>query len=367
MKIGLITTLGTNLGDDLIRAGICHILKEVFSGQKIEFACVNKHKPYTVYPPWHPLRWAPRGQRILRRVLPKYGLSIFDRCDCIVQCGTPVIWPGCHKCEWAVPVWHEVVGRLSQKGIPVFNLGAGSCYPWKKQPESVTDEEDRAYLQKILGYCKITTVRDVLAHTLLKNLGYESPFIPCPALVAGRPYAGKPADDGFVVINYMEKGGHYDWEQNIDAAIWSASVVKLVQHIRKRHKVVFLCHDLKEHALASRMDPSIPCFLPKNLDQYFSFLAHAKAGICNRLHASVALAGIGIPTVAVGTDTRMKMVEAIGLPSFYVKDAFQEKVTDAFENIMNRRKSEYERLIALRERTWNQYVNIVKTCIASKE
>ena len=44
--------------------------------------------------------------------------------------------------------------------------------------------------------------------------------------------------------------------------------------------------------------------------------------MCNRLHAAVALAGTrDSPLVSVGTDTRLLMVAAIGLPYRYVKDA----------------------------------------------
>jgi hypothetical protein len=36
MKIGLITTLHKNIGDDFIREGICCVLKEVFKGENQE-------------------------------------------------------------------------------------------------------------------------------------------------------------------------------------------------------------------------------------------------------------------------------------------------------------------------------------------
>lgn len=54
MKIGLISTINTNIGDDFIRQGICLLLKKVFKNHEIEFININKHTPLTVYPKWHP-------------------------------------------------------------------------------------------------------------------------------------------------------------------------------------------------------------------------------------------------------------------------------------------------------------------------
>ena len=376
MRIGLITTIDTNLGDDLVREGLCSVLRDAFRGRRIEFVSINKHQPLEVYPGWHPIRFThslarslPRGRTRLSRgaarMLRSLGSSRFDGCDLIVQCGTPVAWPGCSGCEWAEPLWHQVVGRLSQQGVPALNLGAGSCYPWEKQPKRVESEEDALYLKRISGYCRFTTVRDRLAQLLLESLGRSCPLIPCPALVAGMPVTGSQGDGDLLVINYMEKGGHYDWGQGIDAGAWSRTAKALVERVSKRERVLFLCHDQREYELASTLDPTIPRFLPRNLSEYFSVLSRAKAGVCNRLHAAIALAGMGIPSVAVGTDTRLLMVEAVGLPYFYVKEATLERMEDALQGLLRGRESERERLLALCEHTRRRYLEVVGKAISS--
>ncbi|RLA94640.1 MAG: hypothetical protein DRG83_19495 [Deltaproteobacteria bacterium] len=367
MRIGLITTIGTNIGDDFIREGLCLVLSEVFKGQQLKFVMVNKHQPFMVYPRWHPIHWPqmlPRGRngakRIIAKLLSGFGLSLFDSCDLIVQCGAPVVWAGCSRCEWAEPLWYQVVGRLSQKGVPVLNLGAGSCYLWEKPPRRVNDERDALYLKKILGYCRITTVRDKVAQRLFESLGQSCPLIPCPALLAGRPFINRPTDEDFVVINYMEKGGHYDWGQNIDPTVWKNTVKVVIERIRKHYQVLFLCHDQKEYRLAFEVNPTIPRVLPKNSQEYFSMLSRVKVGLCNRLHASIALASIGIPSLAVGTDTRLLMVEAVGLPYLYVKEATVERIEEVLQHLLISREKECERLRILREQTWDEYVEVVK-------
>jgi glycosyltransferase involved in cell wall biosynthesis len=87
--------------------------------------------------------------------------------------------------------------------------------------------------------------------------------------------------------------------------------------------------------------------------------------VCNRLHAAVALASVGIPSVSVGTDTRLLMVAAIGLPYRYVKDVDTELLEDAIETLLEHRNDERDRLLELREWTWSRYIDEVARVVAA--
>lgn len=365
MRIGLITTLGTNIGDDFIRDGICLILKEVFKNKPIEFVPINKHRPMTVYPKGHPCRWAenvPYGKRyaytLFGKIFYKTGHTLFDDCDVIVQCGAPVQWPGCHKAEWAVPLWHQVVGRI-YKRIPVFNLAAGSCYPWEKQPTSISDPRDAEYLRAILSYCRSTTSRDILAQSLFSSLGGQTPLIPCAAFLAAKYHEKNEESGNLVLINYMEGAGHYDWNQNIDKNEWEHIMKKLIGRMGKRHRIAFLCHDQKEYELAKHVESSIERFYPKTSKEYFEIASRAAVALCNRMHASVGLAGMGIPSVAVGTDTRILMVETLKLPCYYVKDVSIESLETDMENLLVNRTEQKERLRSLQSDTLKTYIDFI--------
>lgn len=368
MKIGLITTLDTNIGDDFIREGICRVLRHVFQGRELEFVPVNKHKPFTVFPERHPARLAeaathlPVGGRFLggaAKMLARTGQSLFDDCGLIVQCGAPVLWPDCHKCEWAGPLWHSVVGRLHEK-IPVLNLAAGSCYPWEDQPQKIDNHADAHFLKTISSYCVATTSRDVLAERLFSSIGVKSTFIPCTALLAGDEDLKPGRYRDFILVNYMPGGGHYDWGQSIDPASWDKALAALISRLREKHDVAMLCHNEAELKAAGQVAPGLPTILPRTPQEYFSAVAGAKAAVCNRLHASVGMAGIGIPSIAVGTDTRLLMVDAIGIPAIYVKDATLEKMETELNRILANREAESKRLLSLRERVFRQYVELVR-------
>jgi hypothetical protein len=370
LKIGLITTLDTNIGDDFIREGISNVLRKLFKKDNVHFFPVNKHLPLTVYPRWHPARLSdipfPFFREQTRGLIEKYtsqlGHSCFDNCDLIVQCGAPVFWPNCHANEWAVPLWDHVIGRICDK-IPVLNLAAGSCYPWERQPSTIDNSSDAQYMGRILGYCKLTTVRDRLAQIICKYFGIDVSLIACSAFLAAGDEVAKVSTNGYILINYMTGGGHYDWEQHIDAGIWQQSVNELVSRLRRRHKVAFLCHDAKELLSARQLFSDLPAFLPKTTSEYFNLAGTAKFGICNRMHASVGMAALGIPSIAVCTDTRLLMVETLGLPCFYVKDANADNLEHNTELLLSRQSNEQERIIALRSETLFEYNDVINKAI----
>jgi len=373
VKIGLITTLNTNIGDDFIREGICNVLKEVYKGDKIDYVSVNKHKPFTVYPAWHPVHLRDvvdhlpvinyRAKIAIEALFPKIGLSNFDGCNLIVQCGAPVFWPNCSQNEWAKPLWNEIIGRLCGK-IPVLNLAAGSCYPWERQPVEIESAEDVEYIKSILSYCRLTTVRDRLAWSICKSVGSEVPLVPCSAFLAARGRTAPLKKTGYILINYMVGAGHFEWEQGIDVSQWEITVKQLITTLGKRHKLAFLCHDEKEVFQAKKIASGLPVFYPKTLMEYFDCVSDAKFGICNRMHASVAMAGMGIPSIAVCTDTRLLMVAELGLPVHYVKNVNAEILEERTEAALKSSESEKVRLLVLQAETWDMYLSVVQNALS---
>lgn len=363
MKIGLISTIDTNIGDDFIREGIVRALK-IALGPRLRFVTINKHDPKTYYPYISLTRYLPDGRTRAREFLLRRGrktrVSRFDRCDLIVQCGAPVLWHTCGTTtEWRDELWYSIVDKLHDS-IPVLNLAAGSCYPWERQPTTVELPEDERFLRRIHGYCRATTVRDHLALQLLSSLGLDASFIPCSASLAPDDPAPRGNDDGPILINYMTGGGHFDWDQHVDKGRWESTVREVIDRLGRRHRLAFLCHDRKEYDLAATLNPSLERLWPKDPQEYARLVSSAKTALCNRMHASVFMSGLGIPSVAVCTDTRLIMVREFGLPGLYVKEADADSLEDQVEQLVRIRNDERDRLLSLKKSTLNSYVTTIQ-------
>jgi len=94
VRIGQITTVSANIADDFIRDRIEQLLRYICPGIDLRFLAINRHKPLTVYPGWHPLRWLkaldhlPRGERAAAMVradaseaVHRFGGSRFEKMD----------------------------------------------------------------------------------------------------------------------------------------------------------------------------------------------------------------------------------------------------------------------------------------------
>jgi hypothetical protein len=162
----------------------------------------------------------------------------------------------------------------------------------------------------------------------------------------------------------MSGGGHYGWNQGIDAEQWKATVKTVIARLRGQTQLRFLCHNMKEYELAAELEPDIPRLFPRTPQEYFQTLSRVRIALVNRLHAAVALAGIGIPSLAVGTDTRLLMVEATGLPFEYVKKATPEVVLGHLGRLLSNWQAERDRLLGLRQFVWNRYVEIVRAVLS---
>lgn len=366
-RVGLITTISRNIGDDLIREGIRKVLKEVLKKKEIEFSLIDKEWPEKVIIQFGRDLFGLLGEgrnpfkKVIEILLGELWLGRFRKFDLIVNCGAPLLWPGCYQNIWASVLWDKVIKQL-YKDIPVLNIAIGSCYPWERKPLAIDDSEEARFLRSIARYSKLITVRDELAQNLYVSLGVSAPFIPCTAFLSAEHRLVREPED-IVIVNYMHGGGHYHWNQEINPSKWFETVRVLIERLKKRHKVLFLCHNRKEHDLACLLDSSIPRIWPRKVNTYFDFLPQAKVALCNRMHASVALASLGIPSVAVGTDTRMLMVKALGLPILYVKETDVDLIEGLLEDGVKHFYQERERLLSLKEKTLNDYINLVNEAV----
>lgn len=370
LRVGLVTTIETNIGDDFIREALLHVIARLAPGIPVKTVTVNKHDPGGIYRKWHPIRllhrkpFCRRGlgpfQRAAEHWLAPLGFTRFEKCDLILQCGTPVMWEGCRNSEWSNLIWRDVLLRLARKGIPVLNIGGGSCYPWERLPSTLVGSADEKFIRLMLRAARLTTVRDSLARNLFASLGHRPPELCCPAILTGQMYSSPARPSSKIAINFMRGGGHYDWGQGIDDAAWESTMRRVVGELgRMGYQPLLIAHNPAEAALAAQIWPEWPCVHSANPREYFSAIGDAVCGIFNRLHASVAAAGLGVPSISIGTDSRNLMVREFRLPAFYVKEATADRILSTVKEMIRKRDAERDWLLDLRESTLRAYEKLL--------
>jgi hypothetical protein len=368
IHVAVLSTLDTNIGDEFIRDGVICILRSTWPDTKFDFRVFNKHKPWTFFPKWHPVQGAAalnaafgRFWRRYANVAGRFGRSLFDDADLVVQSGTPVIWPKVeYASEWNISFWRHIAPRVARTK-PLLNLGGGSCYPWHAQPDVLTGK-DRAFARHMVRTAKLTTTREALAAKLLgEAAGLDIPVLSCPALLAGQTHVAPEHGGSKFVLNFMPRAGHFDALRQIDPESWKSSFCEAVRYLETRFTLVFLCHNETERQAAHRLWPQHQAVYPHTTCDYFHTVKGAYGGLVNRLHAAVGLAGLGIPSIAVGTDTRMLMTKHIGIETIFAPEVSAVRLIGELEKLLAQREALSVKFLRKREETLSSYISLLRS------
>jgi hypothetical protein len=78
--------------------------------------------------------------------------------------------------------------------------------------------------------------------------------------------------------------------------------------------------------LQRRHFPNARSFYSQDYKEYVEFYAGARMGFVNRVHAGFPIYSFGNPVLAIGTDTRVKITELVGMYHEFVNDVTVEKL-----------------------------------------
>ena len=374
-KIALLSHRGGNIGHDFMAIGMEIALREAF-GSSVCIDHFEQHNPFEVYPEEHWLRWMhklPHGRMstLLRGYLNKPSsllkfwpqTSALDY-DLAVASGGPNIVPGGSNSAELGLMLHHMNGAFHYRGVPLLDAGVGASFPIESIPQELQDPDDFAFYKRAAELCQAIAVRDTTAQKVIRKLGFEPWLIPCGAIGTGRVFEMAHPIDGearkYVLINFQRLGANTDWGQRVNPTEWMRTIQLVIDDLGKRHPVLLLAQNSYEKKLASQLAPHVRCILPSSTDEYANVINMAKVGLVSRIHAAIPLAGIGIPSVVIGTDTRLGTVEQMGLPTRFVKEATYSWIVDEVEGLLKIAESERQRLLALRENTIQQYVTLFR-------
>jgi hypothetical protein len=143
LRVAFVTTLGANVGDEIIREGVRAALDA--AGLAYVPFYIDKHD---------------RGS--LRRPVEDEPQATTDKywdADVVIQAGAPVYWhvlggrSTSLNCDWAGWLWRDRVLARDGRPQPVFlNLGAGSSQPWGDTGRAFLDDERADPLRPFAGF-----------------------------------------------------------------------------------------------------------------------------------------------------------------------------------------------------------------------
>ena len=373
----MITTINHNVGDDFVREGILYLLKEKYSN--ITVRPIHKHIPVTVRDQFE---WVYNSgfTKFLDRIPKLRGLRLSKlidllpiqesgdkilQSDLLIQSGAPVYWchPNnhCANNEWYNPLVKKRYLRIADR-VPFLNLAAGTCQRYDSDgSEFLACPRCSIYIKELHELTTVTTVRDNLARKILNNLGLDPPVIPCSSIFAKDYFGISAGEPEFFCLNYMEGGGHYDFNQHIDSSRWESIFREFYGIIKDKYnnKCIFVCHNKKEIGDARKIDPKSNIFYSTKCEDYLKFYARCKLGIMNRVHGAFAIASFGRPSFIVGTDTRARMVEEISLKHAFVNDITVEQLLQEFDWLIMYSEDYQERFREIKNNAYKAYLDVL--------
>jgi len=370
MNITFITTVDHNVGDDFVREGIKNLLKKVLTGTEFHFQNIHKHSPITVRDGFE---WF-KNVKFSKFVFPSQTIDILlplrltkDKileADLVIQSGAPVYW--CHKkygSHCADNEWYNVLIRRrfsKNKKAKLLNIAAGSCQEFNSNGDEFTEcSKDSEYIKEFYSTSALTTVRDKLAQDILASLGLNSQLIPCPSIFAIDEYNLKPGTKKYLIMNYMQTGGHYDFAKNIQSNKWLNELRKFYDYVKDKEDILFVCHNKHEVLNAKEIDPQVNVFYSNNFLDFLNIYGSAKYGIMNRVHGAFLMASYGAPSFVVGNDSRARMANEIGLESIFINDVDYSILINKYEQLKDSQGNYQAKFNLIKQKAYNDYYSLL--------
>jgi hypothetical protein len=286
-----------NLGYKFVAEGIIDFISTILAHEDIEFTIVSKHASDGIVQHFEAARRA------------------ITTADIVILAGGPILWPFVSRSDWGSWLGPAIIDA-ALAGTSVAGIALGSCYGLGEgdaiQP---CRDEDLEFIVPIIKSCSLLTVRDRPTQETLAQVGISSELLPCVAY-RGTLKSRTSAETGGAefLINHIRGGGLHDYFEITSEQLWARMTRQIITDLRHEYHLRFLCHSVEEYELAPIVDAALPASLATTTAEFVAFASNSIGALNNRIHASIGLAGLGIPSLTVGSDSRIFSLEPFGLP-----------------------------------------------------
>lgn len=204
-------------------------------------------------------------------------------------------------------------------------------------------------LRELSSRWRLVTVQDRFARDVLADTGTDAPLLPCAAFHAWRLHAA-PADacDGRVAVG----AGLGELGRLVAAALRTRGL-----------QPVLIAHDSHERDAATALLPAETVLFSTDWTDYFAFYGQCAGGITDRAEAAFLLAGRGAPAIAVGEDTRVRILDEVMLPRYSGAQASADTLVARLCSMTGDGGTTRHRLVALEQRSFRTHSEAVRKAL----
>lgn len=306
MNLAIITTLGINAGDNFIYEGFRRIFPPHLLGSTflIDKGSIPRDKGYR--------RW-------------------IDAADLVVICGSPVLYHNCYKMHWQC----KLLDYCERRRKPVLLFAIGSNFPCSTDgtcliPDTEAEPEYAQFVQRY-GFLawKPISVRDPYALDFVQKLDIlDAVPLHCPSLFA-QPIRENTDGEWIGVV-----WGETYWQAPLKPNEVLGRLVKVKKRLAKHFpdkQVVWFTHDERSYYQIRKAMGATNVIFSNNYTDYFAHYARCAVAISTKVHGTMLLASMGIPSVLLQLDSREATLRAIGESGMPLTESPKQIATKCIE------------------------------------
>ena len=238
---------------------------------------------------------------------------VYKEADYLIIAGTPQLGAG-NVPERFNQTFYDKVKKAKDKGIIIANLWAGICDDRFREIDKGAEfiaKKHGDFLKKNFSLFDYITVRDLLSHKVLNNLGIENTHLLDSVFYSPKFFNVEKCNNAINVVSL--KGLGNDFHENVISALH-----KIEKLYNRDRPLFYVAHDINDYKrFYGRFNNLICVNNPRDLLKIYS---KAEEVVSFRVHGSIPSIYFGAKVQHIKIDSRSNNVEYTGLKSMMIDD-----------------------------------------------
>lgn len=332
VRVGVFRHSRGNIGHAFMFAGISGVLDALSArllstgGPGLDLYPYEQHRPFS-HLPWRSRDRALNGlpqhraskwrSNAARRLLNGAG----DRSapfDLTIGLPGPIVVKGMASVPQVVSMMVGLHGWGRRASLPHFEFAVGSSFPRGGiQGVAALTPEDRALCRRLFSPPVWASARDVTTGSCLEDLGIKAPVIPDIAFAMSGQRQNIGGYTPRILVNLQRNGanstyGRSEWSPQR----WQSFGGRLITELEQLGQVSLLANDPTDADFLASLRPDVALERPRNVNEYLRLIQGADLVVATRVHAAVAACSQAVPSIGLGNDSRLGVLELLGVETF---------------------------------------------------